>query len=62
MGAIANSSTCLSGNVLLLNAHYAALRVISVRRAFTLLFTGHRSQAGCGSGARRRWAVRFLRL
>ena len=28
----------LAGNVLLLNAHYAALRVVSVRRAFTLLF------------------------
>ena len=28
----------LSGSVLLLNAHYAALRVISVRRAFVMLF------------------------
>lgn len=33
-----NPSSCLDGNVLLLNAHYAALRVISVRRAFALLF------------------------
>ena len=32
------SSSSLDGNVLLLNAHYMALRVVSVRRAFTLLF------------------------
>ena len=31
------SSTALSGSVLLLNAHYMALRIISVRRAFSLL-------------------------
>ncbi len=36
--AAANLSYSLDGNVLLLNAHYAALRVVSVRRAFTLLF------------------------
>lgn len=36
--ATANTSSCLDSNVLLLNAHYAALRVVSVRRAFTLLF------------------------
>ncbi len=36
--ATASASTCLDGNVLLLNAHYAALRVISVRRAFVHLF------------------------
>jgi len=35
---VVNPSSCLDGNVLLLNAHYAALRVISVRRAFALLF------------------------
>lgn len=34
----ANLSAALNGNVLLLNAHYAALRVVSVRRAFTFLF------------------------
>lgn len=32
------SGSFLDGSVLLLNAHYAALRVVSVRRAFTLLF------------------------
>jgi 5-methylcytosine-specific restriction endonuclease McrA len=36
--ATANPSAALDGNVLLLNAHYAALRVVSVRRAFTFLF------------------------
>ena len=35
---MASSSSCLDGNVLLLNAHYVALRVVSVRRAFALLF------------------------
>ena len=30
--------SCLDSSVLLLNAHYGALRVISARRAFTLLF------------------------
>jgi len=32
------SPSCLSGSVLLLNAHFVAMRVVSVRRAFTLLF------------------------
>ena len=36
--AITNPSSCLECNVLLLNAHYAALRVVSVRRAFIMLF------------------------
>lgn len=36
--AVANPANPLDGNVLLLNAHYAALRVVSVRRAFALLF------------------------
>lgn len=36
--AALNTSSGLNGNVLLLNAHYAALRVVSVRRAFVLLF------------------------
>ncbi len=34
----AKPATVLDGSVLLLNAHYAAMRVVSVRRAFTLLF------------------------
>ena len=33
-----NSGSHLDSNVLLLNAHYMALRVVSVRRAFMLLF------------------------
>ncbi len=36
--AAINTSSALDRNVLLLNAHYAALRVVSVRRAFSLLF------------------------
>ena len=36
--AVANTESCLNSNCLLLNAHYMALRVVSVRRAFTLLF------------------------
>jgi len=35
---VANPAVALSSNVLLLNAHYAALRVVSARRAFSLLF------------------------
>jgi len=43
--ALANTESWLDSNVLLLNAHYMALRVISVRRAFTLLFKrNHESQ------------------
>lgn len=40
MSATAPSSygSCLDSSVLLLNAHYMALRVISARRAFSLLF------------------------
>lgn len=34
----------LDGNVLLLNAHYAAIRVVSVRRAFALLFKRDRGR------------------
>jgi len=34
----ATGSSLLNGSVLVLNAHYAALRVISVRRAFVMLF------------------------
>lgn len=33
-----NHSSALSRSVLLLNAHYSALRAVSARRAFTLLF------------------------
>ncbi len=33
-----NPASYLDSNVLLLNAHYMAMRVVSVRRAFTLLF------------------------
>lgn len=42
--ALANSASPLDSNVLLLNAHYAALRVISVRRAFALLFKRNHAQ------------------
>jgi len=35
---ISSSSSALSSQVLVLNKHYAAVRVISARRAFTLLF------------------------
>lgn len=36
--ASVQSGSCLDSSVLLLNAHYMAMRVVSVRRAFTLLF------------------------
>ena len=36
--ALTRSASILDDHVLLLNAHYAALRVVSVRRAFALLF------------------------
>ena len=36
--AVVRSSSPLHRSVLMLNAHYMALRVVSVRRAFTLLF------------------------
>ena len=37
-GAAVNPVSYLDSSVLLLNAHYMAMRVVSVRRAFTLLF------------------------
>jgi 5-methylcytosine-specific restriction endonuclease McrA len=37
-GAVLERTSVLDSNVLLLNAHYMAMRVVSVRRAFTLLF------------------------
>ena len=37
-GSSANPRSWLSSNVLLLNAHYTVLRVVTVRRAFALLF------------------------
>lgn len=36
--AASNPTSALDSNVLLLNAHYMALRIVSVRRAFMLLF------------------------
>lgn len=38
IGTSHSMPSCLDSRVLLLNAHYSALRVISVRRAFSLLF------------------------
>jgi len=38
MTALATEHSALSSNVLVLNRHYAAVRVISARRAFCLLF------------------------
>lgn len=44
---VAVSPGCpLDSNVLLLNAHYLAMRVVSVRRAFTLLFK-HNDEQEC---------------
>ncbi len=38
VAAALNPTSALDSNVLLLNAHYMALRIVSVRRAFMLLF------------------------
>ena len=45
IGQAVSAGSPLEGNVLLLNAHYVATSVVSVRRAFTLLFKRDESRA-----------------